>query len=218
MFDVRTRMIRLALTVLFMSFGTTTAALAQASFKPLGFLPGNNDSVAYAISADGSVIVGRSDSNGPTQAVAWDRKGTITSLGDLQNGSRNNYALGASGNGAVIVGMAYTSQGYEGFRWTSSEGMKGLGDLSGGDFAGWARGSSADGSVIVGYGTSSFGTEATRWTAATGVQTLGSNTFSAASCSSDGAVVTGVFRTGGGFVWTGGTGAIAIEYIFKNPS
>jgi len=77
---------------------------------PLGFLPGaivgiNDESVAHAVSADGSVIVGVSpNSNGDDEAFMW-TSGVMEGLGFLPGASPAfSLARGVSADGSVIVG------------------------------------------------------------------------------------------------------------------
>jgi len=105
-------------------------------------------SVAYGVSANASVIVGKSESaSGAAKAVSAD--------------------------GSVVVGYGNSASGREAaFRWTVLGGMQGLGDLPGGELRSVAEDVSGDGSVVVGYGSSASGTEAFIWDAANGMQNL----------------------------------------------
>ncbi len=135
----------------------------------LGFLPGANYSQASGVSADGSVVVGYSDSS-VGGAFRWTQSGGMVGLGTLPGGDLSQ-ANAVSGDGSVVVG----SSGNEAFRWTQSSGMAGLGTLPGGT-ASQALAVSADGSVVVGSSNStSFpaSNEAFRWTTATGMKSIG---------------------------------------------
>jgi probable HAF family extracellular repeat protein len=147
----------------------------EYTLTPLGDLPGGDyESYAYDISADGSTIVGWSDSVSGAQAFRWTASGGMQSLGDLPGGDFESVASAVSADGAVIAGWSLSAGGYQAFRWTQETGMQGLGDIPGGSFESFANGISDDGSTIVGDGTNSGGyTEAFRWTAATGLQSLG---------------------------------------------
>jgi len=151
---------------------------------PLGFLPGaivgiNDESVAHAVSADGSVIVGVSlNSNGDNEAFRWTSGGGMVGLDFLPGASFPfSRARDVSADGSVIVGDANNSNGNgEAFMWTSGGGMVGLGFLPGApgpDFSN-ADGVSADGSVIVGASRNSNNDqEAFRWTLGGGMVPLG---------------------------------------------
>jgi probable HAF family extracellular repeat protein len=115
-------------------------------------------SVASAVSADGTAIVGYTVSQWwePThnRAFRWTATGGTQDLGLLSaNGSSAARAI--SGDGLVVVGADW----YTAFLWTSTLGMVDLNTYLpslGVDLAGWvltdARGLSFDGSVIVGNG------------------------------------------------------------------
>jgi probable HAF family extracellular repeat protein len=136
----------------------------------LGDLPGGSFySSAGGVSADGSVIVGFSDSKSSGQAFRWTSDGGMVALGDLPGGEVFSTAMGVSADGSVIVGASSSASGAEAFRWTSDGGMVGLGHLvPSGLFGSEAYDVSADGSVIVG----SSNDIAFRWTAASGMERL----------------------------------------------
>ena len=108
-----------------------TPSRATPSFMGLGGLPGGAfESHGQAVSADGSVVVGRSDPRGTSlvQAFRWTLDGGMVPLGDLPGEPFSSNALGVSGDGSVVVGMsAVGNVSWDGFRWTSSNGMEGLG-------------------------------------------------------------------------------------------
>jgi probable HAF family extracellular repeat protein len=167
------------------------ATLAQAqSITNLGTLPGGNYSNAWGISADGSVVVGFSDSTNGGRAFRWTSAG-MTDLGTLPGGNSSE-ARGVSADGSFVVGTSTSASGGRAFRWTSA-GMTDLGTLPGGNYS-YAWGISADGSVVVGYSNSANGGRAFRWTSAgmTDLGTLpGGNHSVAYSVSADGSVVVG---------------------------
>ena len=112
---------------------------------------------AYAISADGSVIVGRlyETGDGPWPSVfgvSWeDGSTTPTKLGTLE-GLEHSYARAVSADGSVIVGKVYgtgDSRNSIAAAWVDgSTAPIGLGRLGG--IGSTAYAVSADGSVIVG--------------------------------------------------------------------
>jgi probable HAF family extracellular repeat protein len=142
----------------------------------LGVLPDYDYSDAWDVSADGSVIVGRSWSGARQflggEAFLWTQNSGMVSLGDLAGGTVNSRAYGISADGAVVVGRGNSASGTEAFRWTQGSGMVGLGDLPGGIFSSTAVGIAADGSVIVGQGNSVVGTEAFLWDTTHGMRSL----------------------------------------------
>ena len=172
--------------------------LKAVSFDPLGYLPGYTSSVAWDVSADGSVVVGTSSrwnsntDSSEREACRWTAGGGILGLGFLP-GHQSSNATAVSADGSVVVGTSEdTLDGQtQAFRWTQAEGMEGLGFLPGADSS-TATGASDDGSVVVGYS----GNEAFRWTAGEGMVGLGSlppvpNWSPAADVSADGSVVVG---------------------------
>ena len=135
----------------------------------LGTVDGAVQSFAEGISADGSVVIGRTNN----QAFRWTATTGMVGLGDL--GGTFEYpvseAFGISANGKVIVGGARnTSDRDEAFRWTEA-GMEGLGILPGWPFNA-ASDASADGSVVVGLPNIFSGGEAFIWDGAHGLRGL----------------------------------------------
>lgn len=112
----------------------------------LGSLGGvSYQSSGFSVSADGTVIVGRSqDSRGVWRGFRWENW-VMHPLGD--GGSS---AASVSINGNVVVGDAPNADGHSyAFRWTQSEGMQNLGTLPGGGSSS-ATDVSADGNTVVG--------------------------------------------------------------------
>ena len=197
------------------------------SFQWLGVL--NEDepnSRPSGISADGLVVVGRSENaSSPREAFRWTSDDGMVGLGDLDEGAFDSWAHGVSADGSVVAGWGHSASGREAFRWTESDGMVPLGDLPGGAFDSGANDVSADGSVLVGNGRKEtpvgvvgFVREAIRWTQATGMVGLGdlpggmiySNAF---GVSADGSVVVGYSGStfgGEGFRWTQATGIVGL--------
>lgn len=139
----------------------------DGGMRGLGRLPGGEQSWAFAVSADGSTIVGSSATSTPdeSQAVRWTAAGAIESLASLP-GKRSfsrSKAHDVSADGAVIVGSVWDEKGTEAFRWTKKHGMVILGGLPEGYDRSSASAVSADGSVIVGYIEGPAGYKAVRW-------------------------------------------------------
>ncbi|MBK7948373.1 MAG: PEP-CTERM sorting domain-containing protein [Deltaproteobacteria bacterium] len=129
----------------------------------LGDLPGGvNVSYGTAVSANGSTIVGYSESSSGIEAFRWTSAGGMVGLGDLAGGGFASRALGVSGDGSVVVGYgASASAGQEAFIWTISGGLEPLDThliAAGIDLQGWqltmANAISADGRTLVGTGVS----------------------------------------------------------------
>lgn len=215
--------------------GSTLVALAMlhpsalgdpggAFFVPLGDLPGGPfESEAFAISADGTTVVGRSRSapdqgtNQSVEAFRWTLAGGMVGLGDLDPTVVFSWASDVSADGSVIVGVSDTA-----FVWTQASGMVPFVDTSGA-FTGLAAASlSADGSAIAGPAHPvTGGMVAMRWTSATGAVNLGAlpNDFgvpdaSATAISADGSVVTGQSLIVGSVAnpirWTQATGLVGM--------
>lgn len=140
-------------------------------YQALGVLtsdPSIDDSYAYAVSADGSVVAGQSDSNDgdllSRQGFRW-----TAGSGMVGNGFASDYAVGISANGQIIVGTTNTIRPY---RWTSATGVQVLSNLLPDFSYGGPADISADGEVIVGYYQAPTHRDAWVWTAATGMQQL----------------------------------------------
>lgn len=116
---------------------------APECFTALGDLAGGAiRSDARGISADGSVVVGCSNSENGMEAFRWTRRGGMERLGFPE-------AFASSADGSIIVGYRCVGEQSEPVRWSPHAGPQSLGTIAG--FAyGKANGVSADGSVIVG--------------------------------------------------------------------
>src|SRR5687768_15163446 len=121
--------------------------------QPLGFLTGEISSVAYAVSADGSVVVGQSGMN----AFRWTPESGMEPIGSFTPAS-------VSADGSVVVGTAQA----EGVAtvWTPEDGTQTLQSYLQSKFnlslPGWqalteAVAVSADGNVIAGTGINAAG-------------------------------------------------------------
>jgi probable HAF family extracellular repeat protein len=168
---------------------------ASTGTQGLGDLPGGSFySMPTGLSADGSVIVGDSESalDGVNTSLAfrWTVSDGMQGLGDLPGGIVFSSATAVSADGNVIVGRS-NSGVQEAFRWTAAGGMQGLGYST--DTSIWfsqATGVSADGNVVVGLENGG----AFRWTASEGLQRISTPDFGVASVvgvSADGNVIAG---------------------------
>jgi probable HAF family extracellular repeat protein len=208
---------------------------SAAGLQALGDLSGGNFlSEAYAVSADGSVVVGYSNSQYGDEAFRWTVGGGITGLGDFSTGGLDTFesrAYGVSADGSVVVGYGnYGAFAPTAFRWTGGV-MSQLGLIgSGSDFLApqFGRAVSADGTVVVGQGqnNSPSNYQAYRWTTAgTGVK-LGdlpgaAVTSQAFGVSSDGSVVVGIGQPAVGreaFRWTNADGLVPLGNLGSNYS
>ncbi len=141
----------------------------------LGTLGGSyTQSEGAGVSADGSIIVGRSFGT-LTHAFRWTQATGMVDLGTL--GGTYSYARRLSADGSVAVGWSSPTGGVStndahAFRWTQASGMVDLGTL-GGTYS-KANDTNADGSVVVGESqiTGDAATNAFRWTQETGMKDL----------------------------------------------
>lgn len=133
---------------------------AAGGMVSLGHLRGGgNYSEANAISGDGTIIVGQSDSASGLQPFRWTAAGGMVGLGHLP-GSTNDVARAVSGDGSVIVGESKLASSETAFIWDNVNGMRSLQSVLSSnyhlDLTGWkltsATGVSADGKTIVGNG------------------------------------------------------------------
>ena len=141
--------------------------MPSTGYVGLGFLPGGNRSEAYAISADGNVVVGGSGLDNTTEQAFRLSSAGMVSLGAL-DGNTHSTAHAVNADGSVVVGWSFGPNDFSprAFRWTAANGMQSIETLlaqAGVDVTGWrlsnATGVSADGAVIVGYGTNPAGLE-----------------------------------------------------------
>lgn len=152
----------------------------------LGDLPGKRvRSVATAISQDGNVIVGESESDLGAQAFRWTAQNGMVPL-DQGDFVSIRDVVDVSTDGTVIVGdgivdLGNNLFGRETFRWTAQTGMVRLGDLPGGYVQSIPTAVSGDGSIIVGVGDTDGNFEtAYYWDKANGMrplQTVLENTY-----------------------------------------
>ncbi len=193
-----------------------------ADFHALGDLDGGVFfSAAAAVSGDGSVVVGASDSTSGREAFRWTADGNMLGLNDLDGGEFPSQAYGVSADGSIVVGFRESAAGREAFRWTEGSGIVGLGELDGGEFLSFAYDISADGSTIVGHSDSAtsattLGIEAFRQTESEGMVGLGSylpdRDNYARGVSADGSIVTGYafFPGWEAFRWTAADGMVSL--------
>jgi uncharacterized membrane protein len=131
---------------------------------------GRTDSVAWAVSSDGTTVVGAGDLDGPRfccgQAFRWTDEGGMQALGDLPGGYLSSKAEAVSADGSIIVGIGSVSVfEHRAFIWDQSHGLRELQHVLATDYGleldGWtltsAQDISADGRTIVGYGENPLG-------------------------------------------------------------
>ncbi|MCI0629090.1 MAG: hypothetical protein L0Y44_00370 [Phycisphaerales bacterium] len=135
----------------------TSPAIGQPCFIPLT-PPNPANTGAYAISADGRVVVGYFGSKMGrwTAETGWQSFTTVNDGGAGLSGG----PFAVSADGSVIVGRQLDIA----FRWSADTDLVSLGDLPGGATNSGAFSVSADGNVIVGYGiVFDDGARAARW-------------------------------------------------------
>ncbi|MCC6678657.1 MAG: PEP-CTERM sorting domain-containing protein [Phycisphaerales bacterium] len=209
---------------LFQTFRWTPADGMQG----LGFLPGGLFSHAIAVSDDGGVIIGQSDSSDGTQPYRWTADTGMVGLGRLPGGGSSAGAFAMSSDGSVVVGQSESASGFEAFRWSAMSGMESLGTLSASlGPANIACAMSADASVIFGGAVSDASApnpEAFMWTAAGGMVGLGDlaggvHSSIVYSCSADGRIAVGSGSTGSGeeaFIWDAVNGMKSLREVLVN--
>ena len=183
---------------------------------PLGIDDGLTRTKAYALSADGSVIVGTCPSNvfganleSEQEAFYWTQaEGMISLEYPVGAGGVWTVARGVTADGSYVTGMCSDREGMGyAFEWTEEEGMAALAMASGNQIYSEATAVSPDGHVVVGWSTaadaslegqpsSAITGEAFRWThveGLTGLGVLADGTESEAlAASGDGTVIVGV--------------------------
>jgi probable HAF family extracellular repeat protein len=160
------------------SSGPTTRAFrwtAPAGYEDLGTFGGTSDTAyAFAVSADGLVVFGRSccTQNG---AFRWTAQGGMEFLGYFP-GAGFSEAFATNADGSVAIGDCTFSgnpQYYHSFRWAAQGGMQDLGTLPGIPSS-QARAMSADGEVVTGicFTTGAADGHAFLWTPSLGMVDL----------------------------------------------
>jgi probable HAF family extracellular repeat protein len=170
---VMKQMMSLAAVVLVLCPLSATVLADPAHFMGLGDLPGGSySSAAYAVTPDGSLVVGRSESASGGEAYRWTQVGGIVGLGDLQGGPFSSIALDVSADASVVVGQGRNQFTGSAVRWENGIPTD-LGALTSNGYS-EAWGVSANGSVVVGAAQSPQASDqAFRWTSQTGMTGLG---------------------------------------------
>jgi probable HAF family extracellular repeat protein len=88
-----------------LAFRLRETSAGGASFMGLGRLSaGPSGSYAFGVSGDGTVVVGRANSDLGAEAFRWTRVGGMLGLGDLPGGAFDSWAMAVSADGLVVVG------------------------------------------------------------------------------------------------------------------
>ena len=203
--------------------GTHSHAMRYAgpgTYRDLGVITGHNNSEAFGLSADGSIVVGQStfyDTRGnllASSAFRWTESGGMQSLT-----STYSAAYGVSADGNTVVGEIRDLSGINAFRWTAGGGLQVLPALTS-PASSYAYAVSSDGSTTVG----SSGNFGAIWRDGSSIAVsspgiVGAISFHAVS--GNGSVAAGyAFAGTTGFaatVWTPGTGAMYLsDYLAAN--
>lgn len=190
----------------------------------IGYLAGGSRSSARAISANGSTVVGWSDTiSSDRQAVMWKADQQILSALDRDGLYASSSADLVNRNGTIIAGSGSGgSSGQRAFVWMTEDGMKDIGDLGGGST--YLTAMDDSGEFLVGFSqTANNENHAFRYDAFSqsplamrdlGVMDGGNSSY-AKDISGDGSVVVGeandVDNVFHGFRWTEETGMQTVE-------
>lgn len=197
---------------------------ATFSFTPLGDLPGGTfQSLALAISADGSTVVGAGQSATGRMAFRWTTELGMAELGTTP-GDVESTATGLSADGSVIAGYTGSFPQLQAFRWTELGGTTSLSTSPAGFSSAYATGISGDGSIVVGVGNTGM-TSAFSWDETNGMVDLGHlsevENSQALAISNDGSTIVG--ESWGllgptSFRWTAQTGMVALSDSMPFPN
>jgi probable HAF family extracellular repeat protein len=184
------------LTVLLMT-GCGDNFQTRGEFIDLGTLGGKN-SYAMAVSADGHVVTGNSNTiSGDIHAFRW-QNGVTTDLGTL--GGHLSFVDAVSADGSVVVGMSKTASDdqFHVYHWKDDvmTDLNTLGTLGG--EKSYINAVSADGGVMVGSSATASGhRRARQWKdgVMADLGTLGGDGSFAIAVSADGSVVVGASNT-----------------------
>ena len=169
------------LTTMLLGAAVPIATGEAAEFIPVGHLPGGETfSMAFDLSADGSTVLGQSDSLEGAQLFRWNIDTGFSAVPSFDPGPAffpNFFATSISGDGSSVAGYAFTGATLEGLKWDSINGFERIGMLDpqeGGSPMSVGMDISGDGSAIVGYGSapSTPAIAALLWTSSMGLVSL----------------------------------------------
>ena len=153
--------------------------------------------MAWAVSADGSVIAGFASLSSGAGAFRWTAATGMVSL----HLSPDSDVYGMSADGSSMAGSMRPGGGTtarHAFRWTQSAGTEDLGEIGS---SAWVASMSGDGTIIIGYSYDD-GPRSFRWTRSTGVSWLPMKGI-ARDISGDGKTIVGEDgELGGSFIYT----------------
>jgi probable HAF family extracellular repeat protein len=188
-------------------------SFAQAEFRGLGDLPGGAAfSRPWAISSDGTTVVGISRSSNGDEAFRWKATTGIVGLGDFAGGGFSSLATDVSADGSVVVGQGRTTAGDAYFVWKADTGLTPILD---GFFPvlGSAIAVSDDGQKVACIRRDTSQPQLVIWTRASGLQpSLGVPSYAfEIVMSGDGHVI-----VCGNERWTDGIGPVTISTDYPN--
>lgn len=176
---------------------------SEGGFEYLGDLPGGDEfSMAWDVSTDGSVVVGVGSSQFsnsiiyPTsyEAFRWTESGGMVGLGYLEEEHYMSWSRACSADGSIIVGQLFNEQESMAFQWSQNQGMVELLGLDGlpGSYSS-ALDVSSDGTIIVGFLLNEGVGQACMWVDGEAVR-LGTSSIHhsmATAISGDGSIIVG---------------------------
>lgn len=188
---------------------------------------------AWAVSGDGSVVVGRTTNAGGAQlAWRWSQATGFVALPDLPGGTEIGEAVGISEDGTVIVGTGRSDAAHP-VRWRAPlYEPEGLGSIDEpGYINGFGTGVSGDGTTAIAtsFQTSVVASQAAFWREEVGMIGLGDlpggpEISFALGVSRDGGVIVGFGREQGqsfreqAFRWEPTTGLLPLGYLVPQPA
>lgn len=208
----RSRQRALGPSALLLVWGAFAGVAGAQTITSIGSLGPTSRSEAFALSSDGSAVVGYAATpSGILYAVRWTSADGLRNLGVLPGGIRS-LGFGVSADGEVVTGMGVVPGAGHVFRWTPSGGMQDLGTLAVQNVS-YGFAVSSDGMVIAGGPSSGAEGHALTWSGAAGLVDRGvlpGDTSSAISALSvDGQAGAGYSGGAGGSVavrWTASNG------------
>ena len=193
-------------TCLVVAAATTHGQCPPIGFQGLGDLPGGAvDSGGYAVSLDGTTVVGESAATNGYEAFRWRADTGIVGLGDLPGADYKGIAYGVSADGNVVAGWSSSSAngGPEAFRWTQATGLTGLGSAPGSPGISGGDDLSDDGTVVF----VSSGAGSAIWTTTGGWTVIEPTNSACYGGSRNGEWATGPhFGSGQAWRWSQGSG------------
>lgn len=142
--------------------GSMAAIWTPEGIRELGHLPDATSSFAYAVSADGQVVVGHS--TGPTSGgtFRWTEADGMQRIGSPSDEYRMGSALAVSADGSIVGGSGFGPGASGPAIWSESDGVTFLGPRPTGTYGGAVYEMSADAGVL---GINAFQSGTGQWIA-----------------------------------------------------